>query len=200
MLVQRLGMDNQKDIEYLKTLMDAFKKNEGCCDEVWLTTDYGYPTLETHKKSADNLMTAVDFFRENGVIVSMQLANTLGHGEYMSARDCSGLVYEGSPVGKMVDINGGVNNYCFCYNDDYFREYIKDSLLAYKGVNPKKLWIDDDYRFFFHGSTMIGCFCDNCISKFNKKNGTDFRAVFVFIREKIRILQCAFSASCPGGR
>ena len=39
-------------------------------------------------------------------VVSMQVANTLGHGEYSSSRDCSGLHYEGSPVGKMVDING----------------------------------------------------------------------------------------------
>lgn len=196
MLVQRLGMDHQKNLEYLKTLMQAIKENDGCCDEIWLTTDYGYPTIETHKKSAEALMPAVKFFKENGIIVSMQVANTLGHGEYSSSRDCSGLVYEGSPVGKMVDINGGVNNYCFCYNDDFFREYIKDSLLQYKDINPKKLWIDDDYRFFFHGSTNIGCFCDNCIAKFNKKNGTAYTreqlSVLFMKDEKVRKLYADF--------
>ncbi len=196
MLVQRLSMIHQKDSEYLKELVESIKKYGGCCDEMWLTTDYGYPSLETHKKSAEQILHSAKFLRENGFIVSMQVANTIGHGEYMSSRDCSGLVYEGSPVGKMVDIQGKPNNYCFCYNDEYFREYIKNSILAYKDVKPKKLWIDDDFRLFHHGSTNIGCFCENCVKKFNEKNGTNYTRDEVgelFMKdEKVRKLYAEF--------
>lgn len=139
MLVQRLGMDGQKDENYLNFLLGEIKAHPGCCDEVWLTTDYGYPPIEKHIRSAKELLPAAELLRKNGITVSLQLANTLGHGEYMSSRDCSGLVYEGSPVGEMTDVSGRKNRYCFCYNDGFFREYVKKSLLAYKDIKPKKL-------------------------------------------------------------
>ena len=196
MLVQRLGMDGQKDGKYLNSLVGEIKAHHGCCDEVWLTTDYGYPPLEKHIRSARELLNTAEFLRKNGIMVSLQLANTLGHGEYMSSRDCSGLVYEGSPVGEMTDISGRKNRYCFCYNDGFFREYVKKSLLAYKDLEPKKLWLDDDLRFFHHGSTDIGCFCDNCIEKFNRKNGTAYTraelAVLFMKDEKVRKLYASF--------
>ena len=95
MLVQRLGMDNQKSPEYIEILIKELKQNDGCCDEIWLTTDYGYPTIDGHKQSANALLKTTKILRENGFKVSLQVANTIGHGDSMSAKDCSGLVYDG---------------------------------------------------------------------------------------------------------
>lgn len=196
MLVQRFGSELQKDPNYVENFIESIKSHPGSCDEVWLSTDYGYPSIETHRESAKKILVTADVLRKNGFIVSMQIANTIGHGEYMSARDCSGLVYENSPVGKMVDISGRANNYCFCYNDQYFRDYIKESILAYKDIKPEKLWVDDDFRFFHHGSTDIGCFCENCVNKFNKKNGTAYtrdQVAELFMKdEKVRKLYAEF--------
>ena len=41
----------------------------------------------------------------------------------MKAQDCTGLVYEGSNVEKMVDANGTVADYAFCWRGKNFRDY-----------------------------------------------------------------------------
>ena len=174
MLVQRLGMDNQKSPEYIEILIKELKQNDGCCDEIWLTTDYGYPTIDGHKQSANALLKTTKILRENGFKVSLQVANTIGHGDSMSAKDCSGLVYDGSPVKKYTGLNGDRSEYSFCWNDEFFREYISKTLLAYAEIQPDVLWFDDDFRIFHHGKVAVGCFCDDCIKKFNLLNNSKY--------------------------
>ena len=169
MLVQRLGSGYQKDIGYIKDVIKVIKDNPGSCDEIWFATDYGYPPLSTHKETAKLLKEYAKLFRENGIKVSLQLSNTIGHGEYMSAKDCSGLVYKDSPVGNIVDENGTKANYAFCFRDPVFIEYIKQTTLEYACIEPDKLWLDDDLRLFGHAPAQLTCFCDNCIKKYNEQ-------------------------------
>lgn len=102
MLTQRLGSSTQKDDAFIDSLLTAIEEHPGSCDEVWLASDYGFPPLEKHRASAEKLKKIAEKFRQKEIRVSLQISNTIGHGQYMSARDCSGLVYEGSPVEKMV--------------------------------------------------------------------------------------------------
>ena len=175
MLTQRLGSSTQKNTAFIDSLIKEIKAHPGCCDEVWFATDYGFPPLEAHKKSADALRESAEKFRKAGVRVSLQLSNSIGHGQYMRSRDCSGLVSENSGVGHMVDADGTVAGYCFCWNDKIFREYTFTALKYYlEAVKPYRLWVDDDLRATNHAPVSHGCFCDHCISLFNSRYGTDF--------------------------
>lgn len=175
MLTQRLGSATQKNSAFIDALLGEIQNNPGCCDEVWFATDYGFPPLETHKKSAEVLKDSADKFRKAGVRVSLQLSNSIGHGQYMCVRDCTGLVFEGSKVGKMTDADGTTADYCFCWNDPVFREYTFSALRYYlRAVQPYCLWVDDDLRATNHAPVSHGCFCGRCISLFNARYQTDF--------------------------
>ena len=164
----RLGKHHKIRENTLK-LIDAIKKNPGCCDEVWFSSEYGYPSLETHKKSADKIAELAKLFKDEGIRVSLQISNTIGHGEYMKSCDCSGLVYEGSNVERMVDANGTVADYSFCWRGENFRKYTVEELKYYAQIKPHTFWVDDDLRAYNHAPVEHGCFCDNCIKMFNSQ-------------------------------
>lgn len=169
MLIQRLNSAFGEDD--FNAFLREIKKHEGCCDEVWLSTLYGYPKAEAHRAHASLLAHRAKILRGHGLRVSLQVSNTLGHGQYASANDCSGLVFEGSKVGNMVGQDGTTSKYVFCYNDPVFTEYVKTSLNAYADVDPDIVWFDDDLRFDWHQPVLYGCFCDTCIKKFNDRFG-----------------------------
>ena len=54
-LIQRLGSETQKKDEFVDSLIQKIKANPGSCTEVWLSSDYGFPPMETHRKSAAKL-------------------------------------------------------------------------------------------------------------------------------------------------
>ena len=175
MLTQRLGSNTQKDPAYLDAFIDAIRAHPGCCDEVWLATDYGFPKPETHRQAAEILARQAQKLRAAGLRVSLQLSNSIGHGEYMAAQDCTGLVYDGSPVGHMVGHDGTTAGYCFCWNDRYFRDYTVGSLREYvRRIRPYAVWADDDLRPTNHAPVSYGCFCPHCMAKFNKQYGSSF--------------------------
>lgn len=175
MLTQRLGSDTQKDPAFIDALIEKIKENPGSVDEVWLATSYGFPPLSVHKQSAETLVGVAEKFRALGIRVSLQLSNSIGHGEYMAYRDCSGLVYEGSPVEHMVGADGTVAGYCFCWNGRHMRDYVKAEIKEYVSrIKPFRVWIDDDMRPRNHAPVNVGCFCDDCIARFNKKYGSSF--------------------------
>ncbi len=175
MLTQRLGSDTQKDPRFLEKFIKITKENKGACDEVWISSDYGFPKIETHIKAAEKLTDTAEKLRKAGLRVSLQISNTIGHGKYMSSQDCSGLVYENSPVEKMVGHDGTVADYCFCWNGKNFREYTFSYIKEYvKRIKPYCVWVDDDLRASNHNPVEYGCFCDDCINRFNSLYASDF--------------------------
>ncbi len=171
-LSQRLGNILKED--YIRSYIDLIVGNKGSCDEVWLATEYGFPPLEKHEKIVEKLCEYAAEFRKAGIAVSLQLSNSLGHGEYMSVRDCTGLVYEGSPVGHMVGADGKEANYCFCPRSEFLKEYLIKELRLYCRIKPDTVWIDDDFRLRNHAPVDFGCFCPRCLHDFNEKYGYAF--------------------------
>ncbi len=175
MLTQRLGIDTQRDPRYIDAFIRIVKENPGSCDEVWLGTDFGYPKPETLRGFAAGLTDTAQKLRDAGLRVSLQIANTIGHGQYICACDCSGLVYDGSPAEKLVGHDGTVAEYCFCWNGRHFRDYIYAAVKAYvAAVQPYTVWVDDDLRPTNHNPVWYGCFCDGCMAKFNARYGSHF--------------------------
>ena len=175
MLTQRLGSTTQKDPAFIDSLIAEIQANPGCCDEVWLATEYGFPPMAVHRDSAETLKRVAEKFRAIGVRVSLQLSNSIGHGQYMSAKDCSGLVYDGSPAEHMVGQGGEVAGYSFCWHGEHFRRYVIEQLQVYaSAIRPACVWVDDDLRAENHFPVDKGCFCEDCVARFNALHGADF--------------------------
>lgn len=180
MITLRLGERHSRP-EYARELIDAIKRNPKSCDVVWFSSLYGYPAPEMHKKEAEKITEISNLYKENGIRVSIQISNTIGHGEYMKSKDCSGLVYPGSPVEKLVGPDGTVANYCFCWRGENFRKYMEETTKYYAQAKPECMWLDDDLRADNHAPAEFGCFCDNCIAEFNNRYGSNFdRAALVY--------------------
>lgn len=174
MLTQRFGAVLQTDPTFVREFLETVRKHPGSCDEVWLASRYGFPTLETHRQTVDALMETAKQLRAAGIRVSLQISNTIGHGQYMCSQDNSGLVYDGSPVEHMVGSDGTVAGYCFCWNGEHFLRYVEAEMREYARLRPERVWIDDDLRARSHDPVDYGCFCDHCIATFNAQYGSSF--------------------------
>lgn len=172
-LMQRLGAVPTNE-SYYDDYIAAIRKRPGSCDNVWLATHYGFPPLEKHKQLAEEYVKIAGKFRANGISVSLQLSNSLGHGQYMAAKDNTGLVYEGSPVEKMIGHDGTVADYGFCWRGKHVRKYLVEELSYYAQIKPECIWVDDDFRANNHKPVDWGCYCDNCIRAFNDRYGSSF--------------------------
>lgn len=172
LLIQRLG-SNASD-NYVNNFLEHIAKFPGSCDEVWIPTPWGFPPLEIHRQKADFWKKAAERFRKIGVKVSVQVSNSIGHGMYISSANCSGLIYDGSPVEKLVGYDGTVSPYCFCWRGENFRKYLLEELSYYLEMKPDCVWMDDDYRVVNHNPVKFGCFCDSCMKKFNTHYKSDF--------------------------
>ena len=171
-LMQRLGSDT--NLQYGASVLDVILKYPGSCDNVWFPTLYGFPPIEKHRETAEAWKAGAEMFRKNGISVSLQLSNSIGHGQYIANCDCTGLVYENSPVRKIVGHDGTVAEYCFCWRGEEFRHYLLETLAIYSEIKPERIWIDDDFRPSNHAPVEFGCFCDHCIAEFNQRYQTSF--------------------------
>ncbi len=173
-LPQRLGYKPQKDLDFVERLIRTILKYPKSCDEIWIASDYGFPALKAARNNMEPLQEVAAKFREVGITVSLQISNSIGHGDYNSKWDFSGVIYEGSEMEHLVGEDGGVSKYCFCWNGKNFREYILDTVKIYAELRPHIIWIDDDLRPESHSAAMQCCFCPDCLSKFNSLYETSF--------------------------
>ena len=101
------------------------------------------------------------YFHEKGVEIQVNYSMTLGHSDE--------LFDQKAPIrySTMVDYTGRGCNASACPRDGKFKEYLKNSVLKYAQVKPKVFWVDDDFRIASHAPVKYGCFCEDCIKKFN---------------------------------
>ena len=174
MLIQRIAGREQVTDSYVDSLLSMAKDNPGSCDEVWFASLYGYPPLEKHRELAGKILRQAEKLRRAGLRASLQISNTIGHGEYISKFDCSGLVYPDSLVCNLVGFDGTVARHCFCWRDRFFKDYILESIRAYLPLRPDVIWFDDDFRPNHHTPIAYGCFCDDCVAAFGQQVGRSF--------------------------
>ncbi len=168
-LMQRFGC--QYNDKYVDGYIAQMVKYPGSCNNVWLPTSYNYPTLEEHRAYADFWKKTAEKLRAVGISVSLQLSNSLGHGDRPYG-NCKGLLFEGSPVRLMVGHDGTQAITCFCPRGEFFKNYIATALSYYAELQPEQIWVDDDFRAKGHGRVKFGCFCEDCIAAFNAEHGT----------------------------
>ena len=171
-LMQRPG--NTFTPEYIDNYIRLIKEHPGACDNVWLSTSYGFPPLAEHRRIADFWKDAAAKFRAAGVTFSLQISNTIGHGNSAAGANHGGLIFDGSPARNAVGPDGRACPYVWCWRDEYMINYVCEYLSYYAEMQPEAVWLDDDFRPSNHGETQLCCFCDHCIAAFNEKWGVSF--------------------------
>lgn len=167
----RLG-ERHKAVGEAEKLVAMMRRHPGCCDSVWMASQYGYPLLSTHEKNAEMMKQSVGVYREAGIRVDLQISNTVGHGDYMKSKDCRAVSEYGFE--KMVGHDGITADYAFCWNGKNFTEYIVKVLEIYADIQPDTIWFDDDLRMGHHSPVTYGCFCEHCMKRYNAFLQTDF--------------------------
>ena len=161
-IVIRLWPEHHKNLDLLKELLSAFKRQRGCCDEVWFCTEIGSPNLEAHRESARQMQIAAKLVREAGILPGLQVANTLGHGD-SAQRPSEGIAWR-----TMVGHDGRTSKMCHCPRDPRLHAYLGQMMRAYAAFQPSSVWIDDDLRMANHFPLRAVCYCDGCLAEFSR--------------------------------
>ena len=61
--------------------LDQFRKYRAGVDDVWFSTGINYPAMKEHRENAARLAKASGELRAIGILPSLQIQATLGHGD-----------------------------------------------------------------------------------------------------------------------
>ena len=164
----RVPVSRWLDDNNFKEHLENVKKNIDVIDEVSVFIEYshhGYVELSELETMCSVAKKRLDAYREVGVkSVGINTLCTIGHldeaWDYMAKLPMQG--YKGR--------DGRVSKSCMCPSSDAFKEYIAAKYKLVAAARPDFIWIDDDIRIGNHG-VADGCYCDKCISDFNKAYG-----------------------------
>lgn len=174
-IAQRLHYKNwYSDAEFDKTL--AFlTEHKSAVDEITLFTtsatdghnDNIY-TMEKLRRNAPVLKKRIQQFHDAGFEnVGINVLITIGHIDER-IEEATRL-----PFQKIVGYKGDESIGCNCPNNEEFLKYTEEKYQIYAGLGADFIWIDDDIKIFWNG-VQFGCFCPECMQKFNEKNGFSY--------------------------
>ncbi|MBR5175873.1 MAG: hypothetical protein IKW89_08075 [Bacteroidales bacterium] len=146
------------------------------CDEVWLCfNDPLSHSLGWHAPHAEAIGVAAGKFRSAGIIASMQ-GVVYGHGDPSPAGLLDGFPKDSTiRWGSMVGPDGKVARTVNCPRQPEFLAHIEEAVQPYvASAHPRSLYLDDDLRVTQHPPSEEGCFCDLCVSLFNKEYGHEY--------------------------
>jgi hypothetical protein len=140
----------------------------GCREVLLFTSSYdSMPTfipLAELEEYARFLKPLVKTLRQNGIEVSINLLQTLGHVYYPKALD------EQFPFQRRVNMDGRVSMAGACPLDENLRNYITSVYRLFAELKPRTIFVDDDFRNFLEG---LCCFCPQHLKKFGEAVGKD---------------------------
>ncbi len=166
----RVAYDVCENDSQFNQLLELLKKYPCGISQVSLFTSgiHSPRSLAEMEKRASIIKGRLESIRKLGLYAGINNLTTIGHHE----EDLEHCV-KGNYT-NMTGVDGGICRGSFCMNDENFlEEYVKPCYIAFAKAKPDHIWIDDDIRYG-HLPIGFGCFCDVCIDKFNKENGTSF--------------------------
>lgn len=137
---------------------------------------YTSDTVEHNKYYVGVIKEFSEKLRKNSISYQLNYQNLVG------AWDGNADLRNINDVEMYVDQYGREAYATACPTGEKFKKVAGEKLKLWAETKPDILWIDDDIRFFLHrtdiheiysGKKSVeecehGCFCDNCIAKFNK--------------------------------
>lgn len=168
----RIGYNRYYDETIFEEHLAYIKENADVIDELTVFVEFshrGYWPLDFCRKSAAILTDRIARYKNVGVKrVGINVMCTIGHLE------------EGWDIFPEADLPYMVNEYgerskaCLCASGEDFLKYVSEKFALFAATGADFVWYDDDVRTNNHGVAKHGCFCQNCIDKFNAKYATNF--------------------------
>ena len=155
-----------------RATLAQFAKHRTGIDEVWFSTGISFPKMDEHRANAARLAAASAELRKLGILPSLQIQATIGHGDTLTRyADNSGITWQ-----TYVADDGAVAKSLNCFRAPEFVDYMREMASVYaSAMRPYSVWIDDDIRIICHHPTARksgwGCHCAHCLSVFAKKEG-----------------------------
>ena len=165
----RIGVPLWSSEKRYNEVLELFDKYKGVTDEVTFFTSATHPPLPLNvfKERAALLKVRMAEARKHGYTAGINILSTIGHHNENLDNSLSG------DFTRMTNIDGLICNGSFCPNDEGMHEYVHTIYQLAANAAPDYIWIDDDVRFG-HMPVGLGCFCDNCLSIFEKESGLKF--------------------------
>lgn len=159
--IQRVIVSTQTTAE--KILENAFR-NPLAWDGICITTYAGISETPRDTRARFlHIRDAAQKFRTAGIPVQLGISFTLGHGDSPLCPEVT--------VPPMVGPGGETCRNSLCPRSAEAGTAFESLFGMYASINPECIWVDDDFRMFFHPPAICGCFCEKCIQRFNREYG-----------------------------
>jgi hypothetical protein len=168
----RLSKAHTDSMDVWKATLAQFAKYRAGVDEVWFSTGICFPKMDEHRAAAKRLSIASADLRSLGILPSLQIQATIGHGDKLTYyADNSGVNWQG-----YMAADGTVSRGTNCPRAEGFLAYLREMSTIYaSAIRPYSVWIDDDIRIIRHhrngGDSGWGCHCKHCLSIFAAQEG-----------------------------
>ena len=168
----RLRKPQTDSAKVWQATLAQFAKYRAGVDEVWFSTGISFPKIEEHRANAARLASASADLRKLGILPSLQIQATIGHGDTLTRyADNSGICWQ-----TYVSDDGAVAGRLNCFRAPGFIAYMREMAAAYAAaMRPYSVWIDDDVRIIRHHPSKPsggwGCHCAHCLDVFAAKEG-----------------------------
>ena len=164
----RVAYENWEDPHRFAALCALLQKYDCGIDSIALFTSATHAplTLAELERRAHIQKERMVQLRRLGFKAGINILATIGHHEEDLENSLQGAYY------YMTGENGRVCRGSYCMNDErYLQEYVRPAYKLLAQAEPDFIWVDDDIRYG-HMPIGNGCFCDGCIRRFNRENGT----------------------------
>ncbi len=142
-------------------------RRTGCQEILLFTTSYdhapSFQSLEEIEKYVQAIQPQVDRLRRAGVIVSVNVLQTLGHVYFPMA------LQKEFPFQRRVFADGHVSTEGACPLCPNLRAWAAGAYKIYARLRPPVLFVDDDYRTMMSGG--MSCFCPLHLKKIGELAG-----------------------------
>jgi hypothetical protein len=148
-------------------LLAWLKDYRDTVEELAFFTGWTHPPLplKTIQEEAAELKDIIPEFKALGLRTGINHLSTIGHLNENLANSLN------EPWQRLVDIDGGIGEGCYCTADPRMQEYVAQAYTALAQAQPDFLWVDDDVRLESHNPVRFACFCDRCMANFSAENG-----------------------------
>ena len=166
----RVAYENWHEEERFRSLLALLDEYPGTVGEVALFSSAVHAPLPLaeFKRRTEIQKERMKTLREHSLSAGINILASIGHHE----EDLDDSLH--GPYTFMTNRRGEVCRGSYCMNDErYLDEYIRPIYRVAAEAEPDFIWGDDDIRYG-HLPIGNGCFCENCIARFNRDNGTSY--------------------------
>ncbi len=137
----------------------------------------GLGTLGECQAQADQLQPIFEKLRDRQINASINMWWTCGFSDFAS---CSRNLCDKFNFRWAVNPAGEVSRSIACPRNGQWLDHVTKMYGIYGQLRPRILWLDDDVRARLRAAVKSTCFCEDCLSQFNRRCSQSFDRTALF--------------------